>query len=177
MLGTSILLDREFPEKSCRLLEETCFLFLLSILALSQLLVPATAFAATATKQTAVKESKKTENKIIAQTYLGPKESSATYAELIRVQLSIKDSPDPSGLQIQNVTFNGQNVPLKPRDVFSKRGEASFQLPPGKYILRWTANRNSYVWPRVLRFEEEVDLDPRDLWVQIMIEGDKASIR
>lgn len=118
----------------------------------------------------------KTDNHV-AQTYLGPKESSVHEAELIRVEILVKDSPDLSGLQIRDVTFNGQVVPLKPRDVFGKRGAASFQLPPGKYILRWTANRNTLVWPRVLDFEEEVILDPRDLWVQILIVGDKASIR
>ncbi|HSX14066.1 MAG TPA: hypothetical protein VLE96_06590 [Chlamydiales bacterium] len=113
----------------------------------------------------------------IAQTYLGPKKFGLESADLIRVEILVKDSPLLSGLQIQNVVFNGQIVPLKPRDVFGKRGDASFQLPPGKYILKWTANRDSLIWPRVLKFEEEVILDPRDLWIQVQIEGDQASIR
>lgn len=116
-------------------------------------------------------------NQLLAQTYLGPKEFGPKNAELIRVEILVKDSPDLSGLQIQNVSFNGVQIPLKPRDIFGKRGDASFQLPPGKYILRWTANRDTIVWPRVLRFEEEVNLDLRDLWVQVQIIGDQATIR
>lgn len=116
-------------------------------------------------------------NSIVVQSYLGPKKSTASEADLIRVEVLVKDSPDLSGLEIRDVTFNGQNVPLKPRDVFGKRGSASFQLPPGKYSLRWTVNRDTIIWPRILDLEEEVNLDPRDLWVQIIIVGDKASIR
>jgi hypothetical protein len=116
-------------------------------------------------------------NQFLAQTYLGPKEFGPKSSELIRVEVLVKDSPDLSGLQIQNVFFNGVQIPLKPRDIFGKRGDASFQLPPGKYGLHWTANRDTLVWPRVLKFEEEVILDPRDLWVQVQIIGDQATIR
>ncbi len=120
---------------------------------------------------------KRSINNLIAQTYLGPKTNSPLNSHLIRVELHVKDSPVLSGLEIKKVTFNGQTVPLKPRDIFDKRGTASFQLPPGKYKLVWSVNRSTLVWPRTLNFEEEVTLDPRDLWVQIIIEGDQVSIR
>ncbi|MFI5343391.1 MAG: hypothetical protein ACHQUC_04125 [Chlamydiales bacterium] len=114
---------------------------------------------------------------ITQNTYLGPTESNPANGDLIRVEVLIKDSPDLSGLQIQNVTFNREEIPLKPRDIFGKRGAASFQLPPGKYILRWTVNRDKLIWPRTADYEEEVLLNQRDLWVQIIVEGAQVSIR
>ncbi len=114
---------------------------------------------------------------IAQNTYLGPTSPLPGNPQLIRVELLVKDSSDLAGVQIQSVTFDGQAIPLKPRDIFGKRASASFQLPPGKYTLRWTVNRDKIIWPRTVNHEEEVDLSPRDLWVQIMIEGDSASIR
>jgi hypothetical protein len=118
------------------------------------------------------------ETALLAQnTYLGPKEPVPGNPPLVRVELLIKDSSTLSGVQIQSVTFDGQSIPLKPRDIFGKRGSASFQLTPGKYTLRWTVNRDKIIWPRNITHEEEVIIDPRDLWIQILIEGDQASIR
>ena len=115
---------------------------------------------------------------LVAQnTYMGPTEPVPGNPQLIRVELLIKDSQDLAGAQIQSVTFDGQAIPLKPRDIFGKRGAASFQLSPGKYTLRWTVNRDKTAWPRNASHEEEVNLSPRDLWVQILIEGEQASIR
>lgn len=114
---------------------------------------------------------------IVQNTYLGPTEKVPNENHLVRVELLIKDSPDLAGVQIQSVTFDGQSIPLKPRDIYGKRGAASFQLMPGKYTLRWTVNRDKIVWPRKVSHEEEVIIDPRDLWIQIIIEGDQASIR
>jgi hypothetical protein len=107
-------------------------------------------------------------------TYLGPRGKTAQ--KLVKIQLVIKDDPKPAGLQIESVTFNGKRVPLKPRDIHGFRGQGSFQLSPGKYSLKWTAQRDDFVWPRILSFEEEVLIDSRDLWLQISIVGDKASI-
>ncbi len=109
-------------------------------------------------------------------TYMGPTSPVPGDPYLVRVELLIKDSSDAGGAQIQSVTFDGRDIPLKPRDIFGKRGAASFQLAPGTYSLRWTVNRDKIVWPRFKSFEEEVTLSPRDLWVQIIIEGEHASI-
>ncbi len=110
-------------------------------------------------------------------TYLGPTAPVPGNPDLVRVELLIKDSPDLAGIEIQSVTFDGQAIPLKPRDIFGKRGAASFQLRPGKYTLRWTVNRDKVIWPRTISHEEEVNIDRRDLWIQIIIEGNHASIR
>lgn len=114
---------------------------------------------------------------ITQNTYMGPTAPVPGDPYLVRVEVLVKDSPDIAGVQIQNVTFNGQSIPLKPRDIFGKRASASFQLQPGKYTLRWTVNRDKTIWPRTITHEEEVTIDPRDLWIQILIEGDSASIR
>jgi hypothetical protein len=112
----------------------------------------------------------------IAQTYMGPTEPIPGNPYLVRVELLVKDSPDAGGIQIESVTFAGRDIPLKPRDIFGKRGAASLQLPPGKYPLSWTVNRDKIIWPREVSYNQEVSLSPRDLWVQILIEGEHASI-
>jgi hypothetical protein len=108
--------------------------------------------------------------------YLGPDGKAPTSKELIRIQILVNDDPSPQGVQIQSVAFDGKSISLKPRDVYGFRGQASFQLPPGKYKLNWTVQRDKYIWPRTVSHEEEVILDPRDLWIQITIIGDSASI-
>jgi hypothetical protein len=109
-------------------------------------------------------------------TYLGPIHPIPGDPHLVRIQINVRDSPDSGGVQIQNVEFNGQGIPLKPRDVYGNRGGASFQLPPGKQKLRWTVQRSKTVWPRTVTHEEEVTIDPRDYWIQISIVGETASI-
>lgn len=118
------------------------------------------------------------DSSILAQnTYLGPISPVPGNPQLIRVEVIVNDDPKLGGLQIQQVKFNGTNVPLKPRDVNGFRGQASFQLAPGKYKLTWIVNRDKSAWPRTVSHEETVTLDPRDLWVQITIQGEEASIR
>ena len=114
----------------------------------------------------------------IAQyTYKGPTQPVPGNSQLVRIEVLVRDSPKAGGLEIKSVEFNGEGVPLKPRDIFGNRGAASFQVPPGTYKLRWVVQRDKLFWPRVVTHEEEVNVDPRDLWLQISIEGEEASIR
>ncbi len=108
--------------------------------------------------------------------YLGPHAKVVGAPHLVRVQLLIYDDPDPKGVQIVNVQFDHQNVPLKPRDIFGFRGQASFQVKPHRYLLRWTVQRDALNWPRTETHEELLTIDPRDLWIQINISGNSASI-
>ncbi|PIS02758.1 MAG: hypothetical protein COT85_01630 [Chlamydiae bacterium CG10_big_fil_rev_8_21_14_0_10_42_34] len=120
-----------------------------------------------------------TNSSLIAQNvneYLGPNKKIPGNPKLIRVQILINNDPSPQGVQIESVSFNNQNITLKPRDIYGFRGQASFQTPPGKYKLKWKVRRDKYIWPRTLSHEEEVILDPKDLWIQITIIGDNASI-
>ena len=114
---------------------------------------------------------------IVQNTYFGPKTPRTGNQILVRVQILIHDSPDPSGVQISQVNFNGQNIPLKPRDVSGFRGEGSFQVPPGTYDLVWVVERDKLVWPRQIDHEEVVTISPRDLWIQLSIVGETVSIR
>jgi len=114
---------------------------------------------------------------LTSYSYQGPTEAIPGNPKLIRVEVIIRDSPKAGGLQIQSVTFNGKNIPLQPRDIYGNRGTGSFQVPPGKYKLKWVVQRDKPIWPRIKNREEEVTLDPRDLWLQIEIVGDEASIR
>jgi hypothetical protein len=112
-----------------------------------------------------------------SNTYFGPVKQTPGNEQLIRVEILVRDSAEANGLQIVNVEFNNTTIPLKPRDVYGNRGNASFQMRPGTYQLTWAVNRDKFAWPRTVTHEETVTVDPRDLWLQISIEGDKASIR
>lgn len=116
---------------------------------------------------------------LIAQntnTYLGPNRKVPGNPELIRVQVLLYNDPDPTGVKIESVHFDGTKIPLKPRDIYGYRGQASFQKKPGKYILRWVAERDPVNWPRTVEREEEVLLSPKDFWIQITIVGESAEI-
>lgn len=79
-------------------------------------------------------------------------------------------------MTIVDAEFDGMSIPLKPRDIYGYRGQASFQKRAGKYKLKWTVNRDDQTWPRAVDHEENVILDGRDLWIQITIIGDTAEI-
>jgi hypothetical protein len=110
-------------------------------------------------------------------TYFGPDKPVPGNPQLVRLEVLIRDSPDADGLQIVSAEFNHTNIPLKPRDIYGNRGNASFQVKPGTYKLQWVVNRDKFAWPRTITHEEVVTVSPRDLWLQISIEGETASIR
>ncbi len=116
-------------------------------------------------------------NTLLAQnTYMGPTEPIPGNPSLVRVEVLVRDSPALAGVQIRNVIFDQKEIPLKPRDILGKRASASFQLPPGNYTLRWTVEKDKVIWPRTTTHEEIITIDPKDLWIQILIEGDQVSI-
>lgn len=108
--------------------------------------------------------------------YSGPTKKIPGNPQLIRVQVLVNDDPNPQGVQILEAEFDQQDIPLKPRDIYGFRGQSSFQTPPGKYKLKWTVHRDKFAWPRTIKHEEEVMISPRDLWIQITITGENASI-
>ena len=114
---------------------------------------------------------------LVAQNYMGPIKKIPGDPHLVRIEVIVKDSPEQGGVQIQSVKFDGQAIPLKPRDIDGNRSKASFQMAPGKYTLRWVVQRDKTIWPRTFTHEEEVNVDPRDLWIQVTIQGEKASIQ
>lgn len=115
---------------------------------------------------------------LLAQnTYLGPTEPGYNSESLIRIEIIVQDSPELGGVRILEASFDGHNIPIKSPDIYGHRGVASFQLMPGTYKLRWTVKRDAYIWPRTVQHEELVHVSPRDLWIQITVEGDNAAIR
>ena len=76
--------------------------------------------------------------------YLGPKQKVPGNPQLIRVQVLVSDDPNPQGAQIVRAEFHRHEIPLKPRDIYGFRGQASFQTPPGKYKLKWTGSEGSF---------------------------------
>ena len=108
--------------------------------------------------------------------YLGPNQPIPGNPQLIRIQILVYNDPAPKGVRIEKVVFDGQTFPLKPRDIYGYRGQSSFQKKPGKYKLYWEVNRDDLVWPRTIKHEEKVFIDKRDMWIQITIIGNEASI-
>lgn len=130
-------------------------------------------------KQEALPLSSASHHSLVAQNtnnYLGPTQKVPGNPQLVRVQILINDDPNPQGVQIVSVSFNQKNIPLKPRDIYGFRGQGSFQTPPGTYKLRWTVRRDAIAWPRTVSHEEDVTLDSRDLWIQITITGENATL-
>jgi hypothetical protein len=95
---------------------------------------------------------------------------------MVRVQILVYNDPNPKGVTITKASFDGTSIPLKPRDIYGYRGQASFQKPPGKYKLKWEVEGDKKVWPRTVDHETEVFLDERDFWIQITINGNNAEI-
>jgi len=116
-------------------------------------------------------------DQIASNTYFGPVKPIPGNPELVRIEILVRDSPQSNGLQIERVEFDSTDIPLKPRDIYGNRGSASFQVHPGSYELRWVVNKDSFAWPRSIEHVETVNVSPRDLWLQISIEGETASIR
>ena len=110
-------------------------------------------------------------------TYFGPTQAVPGNPHLVRIEVSVQDSPDLGGVQIQSVQFDGQDIPLKPRDVYGYRAKGSFQLKPGTYKLIWVVNRDKSAWPRNITHTADVTVNPRDLLIEVLIEGEQVSIR
>jgi hypothetical protein len=128
-------------------------------------------------QQKSILDSPSASQLMASNTYFGPVTPPPGNPQLVRVEILIRDSAEASGLQIVSVEFDHMAIPLKPRDIYGNRGNASFQLKPGSYKLQWTVNRDRFAWPRSVSHEEIVTVSPRDLWLQISIEGEQASIR
>jgi hypothetical protein len=108
--------------------------------------------------------------------YMGPHAPIPGNPQMVRVQVLVYDSVESGGLEIQSANFNQTDISLKPRDIHGFRGEAAFQVKPGTYKLKWKVQRDKFIWPRVIPHEETVKIDPRDLWLQITIQGENAVI-
>ncbi|MDE3055901.1 MAG: hypothetical protein KGI80_04320 [Verrucomicrobiota bacterium] len=109
--------------------------------------------------------------------YEGPTSPEPNSSSLIKVEIMVRDDPTTGVGEILSVTFAGEEIPLKPADIFGNRGAASFQLLPGKYQLVWVVQRSKRVWPRTITHRADVIVDPRDVWVQVLIQGEKVSIQ
>lgn len=109
-------------------------------------------------------------------TYLGPNQKIHGNPQLVRVQILVYNDPNPKGFRMVSAEFDGADIPLKPRDIYGFRGQASFQKSPGTYKLRWEVEGDRKAWPRTVKHEENVTLDSRDLWIQITLTGEKAEI-
>lgn len=108
--------------------------------------------------------------------YMGPRAPIPGNPQLVRIQLMVHDDPNPQGVKIVSVRLHHHDMTLKPSDIYGFRGQTSYQVRPGKYTLRWVVRRDPHIWPRTITHEEEVDVSPKDFWIQINITGDKAAI-
>lgn len=111
---------------------------------------------------------------IYAQTpYYGP---TSPVAGLIPIEIQIYDDPELGGVTIQEVIFNGRQIPLKPSGIRGYRGGGSFKLSPGSYDLSWTVSRKTHEWPNTVKHTQKVRIAQNDVWVQIAIQGESATV-
>ena len=109
-----------------------------------------------------------------AQTpYYGP---TSPVEGLIPVQIHVYDSPELGGMTIEEASFNGQDIPLKPSGIRGFRGGGSFRQAPGNYDLNWTVSRPGNDWPRTVKHKQKIRINQNDVWVQIEINGDTATV-
>jgi len=109
-----------------------------------------------------------------AQTpYYGP---TSPISGLVPIELQIFDDPELGGVAIEEAIFNGRQIPLKPAGLRGFRGGASFKLAPGSYDLIWTVSRPENSWPRTAKHKQKVSIQKNDVWVQVAIHGEHASV-
>lgn len=109
-----------------------------------------------------------------AQTpYYGP---TSPVEGLIPLEIQIYDDPELNGVTIQDASFDGQQIPLKPSGVHGFRGGGSFKKAPGSYDLIWTVHRGKNDWPRTVQQKQKVRVKPNDVWIQIAIHGEKLTV-
>jgi hypothetical protein len=109
-----------------------------------------------------------------AQTpYYGP---TSPVEGLIPVQIHIYDSSELGGVTIEEASFTGQSIPLKPSGLRGFRGGGSFRQAPGSYDLIWTVSRTGTDWPRMIKHKQKIRINKTDVWVQIEINGETASV-
>lgn len=95
---------------------------------------------------------------------------------LIRVEIYVKDDIEKKDGKVNSVYFNNRKLYLTPPDPEGERGSNFFQLPPGKYILKWSTKVDRYIWPRDLKHKKIIELKKEHGWTFIKIEGDKLTI-
>ena len=111
---------------------------------------------------------------LYAQTQYFP--PSLSSGKLIPVEIQIYDDPELGGVTIQDVSFDGQQIPLKPTGVYGFRGGGSFKKASGSYDLVWTIQRPGNDWPRTVQKKQKVIIKGNDVWVQISIHGENMTV-
>jgi len=94
----------------------------------------------------------------------------------VRVQITVTDISDETDMQIVHAEFDRQKIALRPPNPTGIRGKLHAQVFPGTYSLSWIVERKN---PRTTResFEKEIEIDPKEEWVDILIEGDTIEVR
>lgn len=95
----------------------------------------------------------------------------------VKVKLEIRENTDPLGDKIVSVQLGGHNIPLRPADPTGNRGTTHLQLKPGKYVLKWKVKKQRYTWPRYSIYKEEIDISPKTLWIDILLDGERVFVR
>lgn len=112
------------------------------------------------------------QNTFAQTTYYGP---TSPVPGLVKVEIHIYDDPSLGGVTIESASFNNQAIILHPAGIRGFRGGGSFQVSPGTYKLVWAISRGKNDWPRTVRHEEKIQIKATDTWVQISIQGEKAT--
>ncbi|MBF8262741.1 MAG: hypothetical protein HW387_406 [Parachlamydiales bacterium] len=114
------------------------------------------------------------QNPCHAQTpYYGPSSSKSGF---VKVEIQVFDDPSLGGLKIEEASFNGQTIEIKPPGLHGLRGGGGFQVRPGSYLLKWVVSRSRQEWPRTVRHERKIQVNSSDVWIQVAVHGDEVQI-
>ena len=102
--------------------------------------------------------------------------TAAHFENLVDLTLKVEDAA--YNLRIKSMRFNGLDIPLDASDLFKPRKIVQYKLPPGRYMLNWSTEKNGARWQEeaVKNHERILVLETGDHIVRIGIKGDDVSI-
>ena len=93
-----------------------------------------------------------------------------------RVEISVNDDLTSPDGKVLDVSFNDDQITLRPTDSRGRRGSTFLQLKPGVYTIKWKVKNNKYSWPRYTNYKKNINVTSSDLWIHILINGKNITI-
>jgi hypothetical protein len=97
-------------------------------------------------------------------------------ANIVRVEIEIYDDTTKDYYDIIEVEFNDETIDLLRANASGERARQYFQLPPGKYLLKWKVSISKNKWPTYETYQKIITLKDTEKYVLISITGDKATV-
>ena len=115
-------------------------------------------------------------NKIQTSSLIRPKYNPG-FNHLIQMKLTVKDDTAAENGKIAEVMFDDTKIKLQPAGPSGKRGVTHFQVFPGKHTIFWKVFNHKYSWPRVTPHSKTINVSSDEVWIDILIEGDRIHVK